>query len=366
MNEEAKAAIIRARTALYIDQPLYGILSLRLTMVEDASVKTLCVNRKVIRYNPEFVLNNLTGRTRKSAIAHEVSHVMLDHIGRRCGRDPAKWNAAGDYVINAQLKKDGFELGPGWLYSPLFEGKSADEVYSLLPDEPSDGKGGWGGQDEMEDSSGTDENEADALDWKVATIGALKEAAKQGKVPASMKRLLDDLTDNKVDWREKLRRFATEVSKRDYSWSRPQRRMLPYGLVLPSLYSEAMGTMVTGIDTSGSISKFVLNAFGAEVIAARNATSPEKLVNIYCDAAVAHVDTYDQFDQVTFEGHGGGGTDFRPPFEYVANNNLTPACFIYLTDGYGPFPESPPPYPVLWCMTTDVVAPWGETVRIEV
>ena len=92
---------------------------------------------------------------------------------------------------------------------------------------------------------------------------------------------------------------------------------------------------------------------------------PESLTNIYCDAAIAHIDVFEKHDTPTFEMHGGGGTDFRPPFEHVAAEDLAPKCLVYLTDGYGPFPKDPPPYPVLWLMITDVVPPWGEVVRID-
>jgi len=86
---------------------------------------------------------------------------------------------------------------------------------------------------------------------------------------------------------------------------------------------------------------------------------------IYCDAAVNHVDTFEPNDELHFDMHGGGGTNFCPPFEYVAENGLKPVCFVYLTDGYGPFPSAPE-FPTLWCCTTEVVAPFGETVPIEV
>ena len=79
-----------------------------------------------------------------------------------------------------------------------------------------------------------------------------------------------------------------------------------------------------------------------------------------------HVAEFAQGEQFKMVSKGGGGTDFRPPFEYVEREGITPACLIYLTDGYGPFPQNPPPYPVLWAMTTDVVPPWGEYVKVEV
>jgi predicted metal-dependent peptidase len=80
---------------------------------------------------------------------------------------------------------------------------------------------------------------------------------------------------------------------------------------------------------------------------------------------VNHVDEFQSGDVLKFEMHGGGGTDFRPPFNYIEQYQIKPACFIYLTDGYGTFPQQAPQYPVLWCITTDVVAPWGQTIRIE-
>lgn len=367
MNIEVKNQLIRARTALYIDFPFYGILALRLSMNEDESIKTLCVNHTEIRYNPAYVATLDPDET-KTAIAHEIGHIFKGHLSRCGGRNPKKYNAAGDYVINAGLKDDGMRLNKHWLYNPAWGAQmSADEVYSLLPDQPGDGDDGWGAQDEMDPSTATPEEAAEEdLAWKIAAISAAKIAEKEGKMPAHLKRLVDELTNNKVDWRERLRHFVTTASDADYDWSHPQRRMLPHGYILPSLYSEAMGLMVNAIDTSGSISDYILQAFGAEITAARNAVSPERLINIYCDAEVAHVDDYDQTQLITFEGHGGGGTDFRPPFDHVASEGLTPDCFIYLTDGYGPFPDAPPPYPVLWVMTTDVVPPWGEHVRIEV
>lgn len=375
MNEDVEKQLIRARTALYIDHPFYGVLSLRLQMVEDYTIPTACVDHEKILYNPDFVAT-LTPNLTKSLIAHEVGHVFMDHLDRCGSRHPKKWNAACDYVVNAGLHEDKLEVGKDWLLNQAWFGKHADEIYTLLPDDP-DGGGkpgngpsgdsqGWGALDDMKGSPDKDTAADNALGWQIAAINAAKIAESQGKLPATMKRLVDKLVNNAVDWTQQLRDFVTTVSDADYSWSHPQRRMLAHGLILPSLYSESMGLMVNGIDTSGSISDYILQKFGAEIIAARNAVSPERMMNIYCDAAVAHVDDYDMSQEVKFEGHGGGGTDFNPPFDYIAKQGLKPDCFIYLTDGYGPFPKEPPPYPVLWVMTTDVKPPWGQCIRINV
>lgn len=370
-NKLAEDVIKRARTALYIEEPMYGILALRLQLEQDSSIKTMCVSHRTMYYNPDFVLE-LADKSKllmKSAVAHEVLHCVYDHIDRIGGRIPGKWNAACDYVVNAGLKRDGFDLDSKWLFNQAFDGMTADHIYSLLPDSDENGNGpgadgGWGAMDEMQPGDPADA-EANAAEWKVATIQAANAAKAQGKLPASMQVAVDAALGNKVNWRERLRRFVSVHSKNDYSWNRPQRRMLPYGYYLPSLHSESMGLLVPMIDTSGSVDDYTLNVFGSEIRAIKSAVRPIKLINIYCDARVNKVDEFGEHDQLTFRMVGRGGTDFRPPFRYIEEHDLKPACAIYLTDGEGPFPATPPPYPVMWVMTGDVIAPFGETVRIE-
>lgn len=360
MNITVAQQLTRARTALVIDQPFFGMLALRLMLVEDVATKTLSVDGKQIKYNPEFVAD-LSPNLTKSALGHEVMHCVFDHIGRRGGRSHRKWNQAGDYIINASLKDAGFEIGEDWLHNSAFAGMSSDEVYNLLP-EPDD----QDGNDPLDDcqDGNTESTEIDATDWKIATIQAAASAKAMGKLPGSLARFVDELTAPKVDWREMLRRFVTETSKDDYSWSRPNRRFMAQGFYLPTLYSESMGEIVVAIDTSGSIDQTTLTAFGSEIKAIVQSVRPSKTAVIYCDAAVNHVDEFGPNDELHFDMHGGGGTDFRPPFKLVEEKGIRPVCFVYLTDGYGPFPDAPE-YPVLWCCTTDVVAPCGETIAIE-
>lgn len=366
MNKQVFDQLTRARTALILDHPFFGQLALRLRLVEDESVPTLCVDGKEVRYNPDFV-SKLSPALIRSAMVHEVGHCVFEHIGRRNGRDPRKWNHAGDYVINAMIKESGFEIGEGWLYNPAYAGMTTDEIYNKLPDGKGNGPGPGepgGSLDEVGDGDSTT-TETDATDWKVAAIQAAATAKAMGKLPASMARFVDELTAPKVDWREMLRRFVTEISKNDYTWMRPNKRYASQGINLPTMYSENMGHVAVAIDTSGSIGQATLNAFGAEIKAIVGATRPIKTTVIYCDATVNHVDVFEPNDELHFDMHGGGGTDFCPPFAYLDKEGTTPVCFIYLTDMYGSFPNDPG-YPVLWCATSDVVGPFGDTVRIEV
>jgi predicted metal-dependent peptidase len=79
------------------------------------------------------------------------------------------------------------------------------------------------------------------------------------------------------------------------------------------------------------------------------------------------VQSWQQFgpsEPIQLEPKGGGGTDFRPVFEWVEQNQLMPACLIYLTDLCCHSYPAPPDYPVLWVTESRRTAPFGETVRI--
>jgi len=374
MNSEVLTKLTKARIALIFEQPFFGQLALRLALKEmspaheamfaaHGMIPTLAVDGKTIYYSPSFI-QGLSHELTKSALAHEIGHCIYDHTGRRGAREPMRWNFAGDYVINDMLKDANFEIGKGWLLDAQYKGMSSDEIYNRLPTEEDGQSQGGGGFDIVMDAE-AGEAEVEALEWKIAVSQAAQTAKAAGKLPASLERFLEEMQAPKVDWRAQLRQFVTQLSKNDYTWMRPNRRFLSAGFFMPSLFSENMGTIAVAIDTSGSIDAKTLTAFGAEIKAIKDSVNPEKIVIIYCDARVNHIDTFEQYDELHFDMHGGGGTDFRPPFEYLKEHEINPACFVYLTDGYGPFGESTT-FPTLWCMTTEVKAPFGENIRIEV
>lgn len=371
---QARFNITRARAALIIDQPFFGALALKLTLVERPDIPTMAVNGREMFYNPTWV-DKQDAPTLKSAVAHEVMHCVFDHCVRRGVRDPGKWNHAADYVINDVIQAAGFPLGKGWLYNPAFSGMTADHIYTLLPDDHDYSQGAldevWdgsgGGDGDSEDAGGSQaERELMSSEWKVAAMQAAAAAKQAGKLPGSLERFIDQMGKAKVDWRQQLRNLITEVSRNDYSWQRPNRHMISNGMYLPGLYSETFGVMAVVTDDSGSIDNPTLAAFTVEIDAIRAAVMPSKTIHISCDSAVNHYQEFDQDDTFKLISKGGGGTDFRPPFYELDKRSEEPKCLVYLTDGYGPFPEAPPNYRVIWCMTTGVNPPWGDVVRIEI
>ena len=365
----AQEKVKKARANLVMSQPFFGALALRLTMVEDDKVKDTSCNGVEIRYNPKWI-DELTVDEVNGEIAHAVMGPALLHHTRRQGRSHEKWNQASDYAIDQILNEAGFTVKQAKI-DPAYKGKTVEEIFKLLPDQPNgggeDGEGNSHG--EVADSPGNSQSERNAYEqeWKIAVAQAAHVAKQAGKLPASMDRLLNDLFQAVLPWKAIMKRFMTEKANDDFSWKRGNRRFIAQGLYLPSRVSDdAAGTMVVAIDTSGSIGEKELQEFGNEVNGIHKEVKPKKLIVIYCDASVNKVVEFGPEDDVKLEMVGGGGTDFRPPFDYIQEHGIEPKCFVYLTDGYGAFPEQEAWFPVMWAITSEVVPPWGEHLLLQV
>lgn len=377
MDANIELKIRRARAQLLLGQPFYGSLALHMDIQECPDIETTRCNGEVIQYNPKFIAE-LSDTETQGVIAQAVTSIALLHHTRRQHRDDKKWQKASDFATNPILKESGFTLPEGALDNPAYHNKSAEEIYSLLPDEPGggDGEGNQGGQSgddpggmsAVQDAPGKTEADRQKAEQNAKMMAATSALAAKsvGKLPASMARLIDDILNPKLDWRTILRDFLETSAKNDYSWSRANRRYLAMGLYLPGMHSVEMGEIVIAVDTSGSIGTEELMEFAAEINSIMHDVKPDKVTLIYADAAVNRVDEFERGEDFAIKAVGGGGTDFNPAFDYVQKHGIEPRAFIYLTDLYGPFPAKPPSYPTLFiaCAGSDVVAPFGQTVKL--
>jgi len=202
-------------------------------------------------------------------------------------------------------------------------------------------------------------------EWQVRLKQAAGLAAMMGRVPSHVVTAVEEAAQPRVDWRSILRRFVQQFASSDYSWRRPNRRCVASGVYIPELHADSMPALVVVADTSGS-TRDVLDVFVAELRSIQEECRPEETILIMADAAVHRVDRFARDEPITCQFVGMGGTDFRPAFEYIEAEQISPACLIYLTDGHGTYPETPSEFPTLWAITTpDLQAPWGETVTID-
>ena len=281
MTEALVKKLAKAKTALILEHPFFGVLAMNMPFELDENpppgVKpeqwTAATNGKRVKFNPHFI-EPMTDEELKFLVAHEVGHPMFEHPWRRHDRDPKKWNIAGDYTINECLVNDNIGKMPegGLQDTDTYNagGGTTDGIYKLLPDsEEGDGpcgtgSGGEGWQD-CEDGEGTQaEKDQQAAEMKVKVAQAAQAAKMMGKLSANQERLIDEVLNPKVDWREVLRRFVEKRRTDTRSFTRPNRRYLSQGIYLPSLDGEAMGELVFAIDCSGSIGADELNQFAEE------------------------------------------------------------------------------------------------------
>lgn len=278
-----------------------------------------------------------------------------------------------DYVINQLLVDEGIGkfIEGGCLNKALYDAGQgvSEQIYTLLP-EGNDGDGGGigGTGQDLEDGEGTTSDQAQqAAEWKVKVAQAAQAAKMMGKLSAGMARLVDTILNPTVDWRDVLQRFVVKHKSSERSFARPNRRFLSQGLYMPSRSGERMGPIAFLVDCSGSVDDTQLAQMAAEVRTVHEDLRPEKLHVVYFDAEVTHYDCFLPDDTVSISFHGGGGTDVRAAFDFLDAEGHADglACTIVLTDGYTPYPEGCST-PVIWAMTTDMTAPFGEHCRVKV
>jgi predicted metal-dependent peptidase len=374
-TDQTQTKLLQARTGLMFSRPFFGSLAVQLTLVEktdDQNIDTLATDGESIFYNPDFI-DKLTPSELEFACAHEVMHVALEHHVRRSGRDMDRWKRACDYAINGMLISEGMNMPAGGLHDPQFDGMTAEAIYELMPANETTGQSSAGdGQEDGSTSPGNGSSDpgqcGDVLDaaepHELAKLQAASSKAKMqvrqavmlsaknqiGDSSNSMKRMIDALLKPVIDWRTILREFIDESTTRDYSWSRPNRRYLHAGLILPGTVADGVPHIVVAVDTSISIDLNALNRFAAEIRAAFEDGAVDKVTVIYADTRVQSVETFESGEELTITATGGGGTSFADTFEWIAANADDASAVIYFTDlevrNFGLEPSCP----VLWAV----------------
>ena len=274
--------LITARIGLLMKAPFYGNLATRLTLVNaDEWCPTAATDGRNFYYNTEFV-NMLSQRETEFLFGHELLHCVYDHLGRRTERhDPRLANAAQDFVVNADLidQRVGEKITKvPILFDPKYKGMSWEEVYDLLYEnaekmdldqlmdqildehlEDDDGSGDGEGNGDKEGKGkgrpkiSAEERQKIKDEMKAAVLQAAQ-AVGAGNLPAGVKRLIDQLTNPKMNWRELIRQQIQATLKSDFTFARPSRRGWHMEAILPGMKPGEQIDICVAIDMSGSIS----------------------------------------------------------------------------------------------------------------
>jgi predicted metal-dependent peptidase len=219
----------------------------------------------------------------------------------------------------------------------------------------------------MPGSLGQEQTQATEGHWRNAVEQAsiMAETLLQGHLPASLERELQTLKGGQLNWRHYLWRYLvrTPIDFRDFD-----RRFIGKRMYLETLEDETVFVAVA-VDTSGSINNNQIQVFLSEVQSILLAYPQLNCQLYYADAALHGPYPVTPYGSLPTP-IGGGGTDFRPFFEKLAQDHSpwVTTVAVYLTDGFGRFPSQPPSFPVLWVVTPggrdSAHFPFGETVRL--
>ena len=344
--------IIVARVGLLLRHPFFGNMATRLKIEEGTEwMGTAATDGRTIFFNRKF-FEPLSVKQVEFVIAHEILHNVFDHMGRREGRDPKIFNIAADYCVNGQLVRDRigdhtiegitifhdtkyYGMGAEEVYDKIFDEmdeKELDQLGQLLDDHIDWGEEGKDGKPKYS----KEELKQIRDEIREATMQAAQ-AAGAGNTPASVQRMIKDLTEPKMNWREILRQQIQSTIKNDFSFMRPNRKGWHMNAILPGQQFQETIDIAVSIDMSGSIGDDQAKDFLTEIKGIMQEYQDFK-IKVWCfDTKVyneADFDGYniDEFD--FYQPMGGGGTEFDANWEYMKEHDINPKKFIMFTDGY--------------------------------
>jgi predicted metal-dependent peptidase len=283
LDREVREILITARVGLLLKASFFGNLATRLKLVNaDEWCATAATDGRNFYYNTRFI-KMLRPKEVEFLFGHEVLHCVYDHFGRRGDRNPQLWNIADDFCVNADLKKHHvgeFITSVPCLYDHKYDGMSAEEVYDILyekadkidindllnkmiddhldGDDEQDGSGGDGKEEGKGRPQLSKEERQQIKDEIKEAMLAAASASDAGNIPAGVKRLIKDLTEPKMDWRELLRMQLESTIKSDYTWMRASRKGWHMDAVMPGMKLDPMIDIALMIDASGSMDDAML------------------------------------------------------------------------------------------------------------
>lgn len=358
VDAAVREKLVTARIGLLLRAPFFGNLATRMKLVNaDDWCPTAATDGRTFYYNSEFV-NKMPLKQVEFLVGHEVLHAVYDHMGRRGNRDPKIWNIADDFCVNSDLidQRIGEKITVcGMLYDPKYKGMSAEEVYEdlmnnankidinqlakQLLDEHLDGDDGEGDGDGDQEGNGRprlSKAERDAIrdEVKEAVMQAAQ-AVGAGNLPGGVKRMIKDLTEPQISWKELLEQQIQSTIKNDYTFARPGRKSWHMDAILPAQKPGETIDIMIGIDTSGSIGPEELKIFFSEIKGIMDSYTEYKIKVVGWDTEIGGVGEFTSEnleDITTFDPQGGGGTDPMCVWEYMIENGIEPKKLVMFTD----------------------------------
>jgi predicted metal-dependent peptidase len=362
MNDPIIDKLTTARVGLLLKAPFFGNMATRMRLIDASEwCPTAATNGRDFYYNKKFV-EKLSVKKLEFLFGHEICHAVFDHFGRVGSRDKQLANIAQDFAVNQILvdERIGEKItevkicydtkyrGMAWeeIYDELYEKAEKIPMDQLLKQlgelldehlKEGDGEGQDGDKEgkgrpkiSKEDAQRIKDEIKEAMIQSAAAAGA-------GKTPAGIQRMIKDMTEPKMNWRDLVRQEIQSIVRNDYSFMRPSRKGQMSGAILPGMIPDTTIDVAIAVDMSGSIGEEDATAFLSEIKGIMDQYEDFK-INLWCfDTSIYNHKEISQdnaHDLIEYEPQGGGGTDFDVNFDFMKEQGIQPKKFIMFTDGY--------------------------------
>ena len=371
MRVDVLDRIIVARVGLLLNHPFFGNMATRLQIKSaDDWLGTAAVDGRNLYFNTQF-FDKMSNKEIEFVIAHEILHCVFDHLTRREDRIPRIHNIAADYIVNNLLVRDRIGTKPTFIdcYQDFkYDNWASEAVYDdILEDAKKNGEEflkqlgelldehiDWEGEGDEGQGKDSNGNGADGKESKSRPtyskdeLKKIKDEIKEnmisaaqtsgaGNTPGEIQRMIKELTEPKMNWREILRQQIQSTVRNDYTFSRPSRKGQMTGAILPGMNFDETIDICIALDMSGSIGDDQARDFLSEIKGIMDEYKDYN-IKLWCfDTKVYNEQDFSADggdDLMDYEIKGGGGTDFDANWTYMKYNDIQPKKFIMFTDGY--------------------------------
>ena len=325
--------------------------------------RTAATDGLKIYYGRSFIAHQTTDEV-LFVLLHELMHILLEHLPRRHGRHPRKFNVACDIVVNDLLTHHGFDSGN----LPVVTGRPfkirghrthVENVYDQLPINP---------RKENFDSHAL----WDDVDPEIVK-SILKEIQRSPYASKLLKRILPSY--QKRAWpslRDMLAQFLA-LKINDYSFDRRDSRISD--LILPGFNpaQQVLEDIWIVVDVSGSMEKNVLTRLAQGFVDAfRRFPSLNVQLSFFSTIVTRprQINKPQDIERAFADIDSTGGTNFSEIFVQFPSlfPDQRPSVSIVVTDGYGPAPKESlnPGNETWWALTTrsDFTPHFGRCVHL--
>ncbi len=373
--------ISQAKAKLLLEYPYFGTVASRLELIPNDDIESFKSDGTKLEYNSDF-FNEIELSEMEFVFANGAMHASLLHDNRKNNRSGWLWQLATDYAINDMLVENGLDRPHQAHYSKRFSGLYAEQIYAELKDDILRDELEYEA-DDLDDVQNNDNEQKQERDTqKISHDETLQEQLfeefaksvleaeiQKDELPQSIERFFDIEIAGTIDWRNELKVAIERFHKDDYTLLPPSKKFLYMGIYLPSCVSETF-RLVIAVDSSGSIDESLLRTFLNEIDFLMLSVQNYQIDLLVCDEKIqAHTVFYKGETLASFFGQtkvkGGGGTDFRTVFEFVATELSDTKLLLYFTDLEGIFPQNEPNYSVKWVSEKKGDIPFGELLLLE-